>query len=95
MFDLVFQLSLFLHGFLQVQSHPLGLLLWNLKLLLKRKTEKSIHVRGKTKRNKKEAVLLGAGSSDLIFAVDPVPPGGVVGVQLRASACQAKQHGPL
>lgn len=36
-FDLVFQLSLFLYSFLQIQSHPLCLLLWNLKLLLKQK----------------------------------------------------------
>lgn len=34
-FYLVFQLSLFLYSFLQIQSHPLCLLLWNLKLLLK------------------------------------------------------------
>lgn len=40
--DLVFQLSLFLYSFLQIQSHPFCLLLWNLKLLLKQ-TEKETH----------------------------------------------------
>lgn len=41
---LVFQLSLFLYSFLQIQSHPFCLLLWNLKLLLKQtEKEKETH----------------------------------------------------